>query len=154
MELAQKVASDLNDPFNVSYLSQKNILDELTTLTDNLNALSITGDRRLVIVSDASERLVNILEGVMANANPSTLLILRAGDLKTRNKLRILAEKSDAMASVACYADDPKDIRKLIDAIFEERNITCNYEVRNCIENSLGNDRAISRSEIEKLAIL
>ena len=153
MELAQKVASDLNDPFNVSYLSQKNILDELTTLTDNLNALSITGDRRLVIVSDASERLVNILEGVMANANPSTLLILRAGDLKTRNKLRILAEKSDAMASVACYADDPKDIRKLIDAIFEERNITCNYEVRNCIENSLGNDRAISRSEIEKLAI-
>ena len=153
MALAKQIASDLNDPFNVSRLSQKDILDDVTVLTDTLKTLSITGDRRLVIVADASERLSHTLEVALKESNHDTLLILRAGDLKPRNKLRLFFEKSESVAALACYADDLRGVGQLIHAIFDERNISCNPTVRNFIENSLGNDRAVSRSELEKLSL-
>ena len=153
MDLAKQIISDLNDPFNVSRLSQKDILDDVTVLTDTLNTLSITGDRRLVIIADASERLSNTIEAALNDANHDTLLILRAGDLKPRNKLRRFFEKSDSVAALACYADDLRGLGQLIRTIFNERNISCDPTVLNFIENSLGNDRAISRSELEKLSL-
>ena len=153
MDLAKQITSDLNDPFMVSRLSQKDILDDVTVLTDTLNTLSITGDRRLVIIADASERLSNTIEAALTDANRNTLLILRAGDLKPRNKLRLFFEKSDSVAALACYADDLRGLGQLIRTIFNERNISCDPTVLNFIENSLGNDRAISRSELEKLAL-
>ena len=153
MDLAKQITSDLNDPFNVSRLSQKDILDDVTVLTDTLNTLSITGDRRLVIIADASERLSNTIEAALNDANRDTLLILRAGDLKPRNKLRLFFEKSVSVAALACYADDLRGLGHLIRTIFNERNISCDPTVLNFIENSLGNDRAISRSELEKLSL-
>ena len=153
MDLAKQITSDLNDPFNVSRLSQKDILDDVTVLTDTLNTLSITGDRRLVIIADASERLSNTIEAALDDASRDTLLILRAGDLKPRNKLRLFFEKSDSVAALACYADDSRGLGHLIRTIFNERNISCDPIVLNFIENSLGNDRAISRSELEKLSL-
>ena len=153
MDLAKQITSDLNDPFNVSRLSQKDILDDVTVLTNTLNTLSITGDRRLVIIADASERLSNTIEAALNDANRDTLLILRAGDLKPRNKLRIFFEKSDSVAALACYADDCRGLGHLIRTIFNERNISCDPTVLDFIENNLGNDRAISRSELEKLSL-
>ena len=153
MDLARQIAPDLNDPFNVSRLSQKDILDDVTVLTDTLKTLSITGDRRLVIVADASERLSNTLKVALDDANQDTLLILRAGDLKPRNKLRLFCEKSEYVAALPCYADDLRGLGQLIHTIFDERNISCDSTVLNFIENSLGNDRAVSRSELEKLSL-
>jgi len=151
--LAKQISPDLNDPFNVSRLSQKDILDDATVLTDTLKSLSITGDRRLIIVSDASEKLSNTLEIALKDASRDTLLILRAGDLKPRNKLRLFFEKSNSIAALACYADNIHGLRQLIKTIFDARNISCDPPVLNFIESSLGNDRAISRSELEKLSL-
>ena len=57
--LSKNIVDDLNDPFNVSTLLGGTILEEPALLLDNLNALSVTGDKRLVIVSDASDRIAN-----------------------------------------------------------------------------------------------
>ena len=56
------------------------------------------------------------------------------------------------MASVACYADDPKDIRKLITQYLKKEILLAimKYVI---VSKTVQNDRAISRSEIEKLAI-
>ena len=122
--LAKQISPDLNDPFNVSRLSQKDILDDATVLTDTLKSLSITGDRRLIIVSDASEKLSNTLEIALKDASRDTLLILRAGDLKPRNKLRLFFEKSNSIAALACYADNIHGLRQLIKTIFDQTFVT------------------------------
>jgi len=151
--LATKAVPDLNDPFNVSALSHDAILNDPALLSDNLNALSMTGDKRLVLVSDASDRMAGIVESALSQGNAAALLILQAGDLKPRSKLRSLAESSSAMAALACYSDDGRSLARLIDEVFSADKIECNHEARSYLEQNLGNDRGISRSELEKLAI-
>ena len=151
--LAKKVASDLNDPFNVSSLSQSDILDDPALLADNLNALSMTGERRLVMISDASERLAVILEEALREPNLQTLAILQSGDLKPRNKLRAFAEGAETVAALPCYADDSRSLGRLIDEVFGAHKVVCDPAAQNFLEQNLGSDRGISRSELEKLAL-
>ena len=151
--LAAKIVSDLKDPFNVSTLSSDTILDDPAVLSDSLNTLSMNGDKRLVLVSNASDRIVGIVESALSSGNAATLLILEAGDLKPRSKLRSFAESSDSMAALACYSDDVRSIARLIDEVFAFDKIECDSEARSYLEQNLGNDRGISRSELEKLAI-
>lgn len=151
--LAKLVVADLNDPFNVSNLSQGDILNDPAVLSDNLNALSMTGDRRLVMVTDASERLAGILESALEASNPDAVLIMQAGDLKPRNKLRALAETSKTAAALPCYADDARCLDRLIDEVFAAHGVSYDSNARNFLEQNLGSDRGISRSELEKLAL-
>ena len=151
--LAKNIVSDLNDPFNVSTLSGSTILEDPAMLSDHLNALSMTSDKRLVLVSDASDRIADIVESSLSLGNLAAFLILKAGDLKPRSKLRSLAETSNSIAALACYSDDNQSIARLIDDIFSFDKIGCDLEARSYLEQNLGNDRGISRSELKKLAI-
>ena len=151
--LSKNIVDDLNDPFNVSTLLGGTILEEPALLLDNLNALSVTGDKRLVIVSDASDRIANIVKSSLSPGNLAAFLILKAGDLKPRSKLRSLAESSNSIAALACYSDDNQSIARLIDDVFSFDKIECDREARSYLEQNLGNDREISRSELKKLAI-
>ena len=141
--LAKNIVSDLNDPFNVSTLSGSTILEDPAMLSDHLNALSMTSDKRLVLVSDASDRIADIVESSLSLGNLAAFLILKAGDLKPRSKLRSLAETSNSIAALACYSDDNQSIARLIDDIFSFDKIGCDREARSYLEQNLGNDRGI-----------
>jgi DNA polymerase-3 subunit delta len=151
--LAKKAVDDPNDPFNVSLLSQDAILDDPAILADDLGAMSLGGGRRLVIVSDASERLTKAVENALETASLSSLLILKAGDLNPRNALRRLAEGAEMMAAVPCYLDDDRSLGRVIDDALREAQIQCDPDARRYLEQSLGNDRAVTKSELEKLVL-
>lgn len=151
--LAKKVAPDLTDPFSVSHLSQDAILEDPALLGDHLSSLSMTGDRRLVMVSNATDRLSNAVGNALSLDNVAALLILEAGDLGPRSKLRSLAESSDSIAAIPCYTDSDRDIGRLISEVFGANKIECDRAGQAYLEQSIGNDRGISRSELEKLVI-
>src|SRR5262249_49381263 len=80
-------------------------------------------------------------------------LIVEAGSLRPDEALRRLFEKSPNAAAVACYADEARDLEAVITQSLAATGARITPEARRLLIARLGADRALSRSEIEKLAI-
>lgn len=101
LSLARSVEGALNDPFRSAEL----INPTSDILLSEAFAASLTGERRVVRVREAHETLLKAVEA-LEKTPPEALVILEAGDLTPKSKIRALAEKSAKMACIACYAID------------------------------------------------
>lgn len=109
LTLARSVEGALNDPFRSAELinpTSDNLLSEAFSA-------SLTGERRVVRVREAHETLAKAIE-TLEKAPPEALVIIEAGDLTPKSKLRSLAEKSPKMASIACYAIDQTKLPQIL----------------------------------------
>ena len=150
---ARSAVDDLKDPFLVSELTEGELLADRARLADEAAALTLTGGRRVIRIRDATDAAVTLFEAHLTHSVGDALTVLRAGDLSPRSKLRRLFEKSSNAAAVACYADDVRALDRIIRDTFSARGISVAPEAISYLVTRLGADRAVSRTELEKLAI-
>lgn len=81
------------------------------------------------------------------------MLIVEGGNLKPDDALRALFEKSAVAAAIACYADAAQDLEGLIREVLKDTGLGIAPDAREALVDRLGADRALSRGEIEKLAL-
>lgn len=108
------------------------------------------------IVRAAAGRRINAaaLKPLLADdALLEGMLIVEGGNLKPDDALRALFEKSAAAAAIACYTDAAQDLEGLIREVLSEARLGIAPDAREALVNRLGADRALSRGEIEKLAL-
>jgi len=80
-------------------------------------------------------------------------LVIQARDVNTRHALVKFCDQHPTCASVGCYQDDNRSLSDLAQDIFRRDNIKVSREALSLLVSRLGNDRAVSRQEIEKLAL-
>jgi len=80
-------------------------------------------------------------------------LIVEAGNLRPDDALRTLFEKSPAAAAVACFPDEARDLEAVIREVFAAAKVQITPEAKRLLLLRLGADRALSRAEIDKLAL-
>ena len=119
LALARAVPGALNDPFRFAELSNPSA----DALLAEACAAALTGGKRVVRVRSAAESLIKALEK-LTEAPPDALVILEAGELTAKSKLRALAEKTPAIASIACYAIDQARLPQVISARLRARGVT------------------------------
>lgn len=151
--LAKRVVPDLSDPFAVTELLMKDLKDDPARLVDEVAAMSLTGGARVIRVRDGVDGLAGAAEDAIAAARSDAVLVVEAGDLPTRSKLRKLFESDDGAAAIGCYADDASSLGELVRSIFSERGIEASPDAVAYLTDHLGSDRAVSRQELEKLAL-
>lgn len=156
-KLATQVVEDLNDPFNMVKPSAQAIADDPALLCDELNAMSMMGGRRVIWLDLCNERTSTTLNDAVKNAVESqqgdNLLIVSADNLKADNAIRKFFEKSKVAAAMARYPDEGRDIGTLITEVMNAHSLQIDNDARGFLCSVLGNDRAISRGEVEKLAL-
>lgn len=81
------------------------------------------------------------------------VLIVEAGNLRPDEALRKLFEKSQVAAAVACFSDGARDLEGLIGEVLGGAQLSISPAVRDVLVSRLGADRALSRGELEKLAL-
>lgn len=152
-KLGTSVVKDLSDPFLVCELTGAEIAADPARLGDEVSAISMMGGRRLIRVRDASDNIAAIVKTVIENTPGDALTVLQAGQLSPRSTLRKLAEKSDAAAAIACYADDVGSLDGVIRETLAENDVRITPEAAGWLVGQLGSDRGVSRSEVEKLSV-
>ncbi len=95
----------------------------------------------------------NALQSLIVNDGLAATLIVEAGNLRPNNSLRALFEKSAKAAAVACYPDEVHDLEALIRTTLKSHGLEIGPEARELLLARVGADRALSRGEIEKLAL-
>jgi DNA polymerase-3 subunit delta len=92
---------------------------------------------------------------MLAAAPPAKdcMVVITAGDLSRSAPLRALCEKAKEIVAIPCYADNERDIARLIDDEMRAAGLTITSEAREMLVSLVGGDRLGSRSEIRKLAL-
>ena len=109
--------------------------------------------RRIVRAIAGRRITAQRIEPLLASGPLEGLLIVEAGNLKTDDRLRRLFETSSGCYAVACYPDNAEDLEDLIDEVLTSYKIGIEPDARAMLQSRLGADRALSRAEIEKLAL-
>lgn len=151
--LCRCIVEDPADPFRVADFNAQALRDDPARLADEAAALALTGGRRVVRVRDAGDATTATVKELLEAGQGDALVILTAGDLGPRSSLRRLFESASSAAAIACYADDAGGLRTLIAEIMGAEKITVDPDALDYLAQTLGADRALSRRELEKLAL-
>ncbi len=152
-KIASSVVEDLADPFRVTELTAAALRDDPARLSDEARALSLTGGRRVVRLRDAGDAAAAALDDVLSSASADDILVVvEAGDLGPRSKLRKLFEGATGAAALACYADDARTLGTVIRETLGQAGLGATPDAIAYLSDHLGSDRMLSRMELEKLA--
>jgi DNA polymerase-3 subunit delta len=113
---------------------------------------SLFGDRRVVRVRDARKSLATPLAELAADP-AGAIVVLEAGNLAPRDPLRALVEASRHGRALPCYPDSDDTILRLIAQSFADAGIRADPDVAPTLRDQLGNDREVTRREIDKLVL-
>ena len=113
---------------------------------------SLFGEKRVVRVRGAGKSVTVPLAELAADPS-GAIIVLEAGNLAPRDALRALVEGSRNGRALPCYADSDETILKLINESFTEAGVRLEPDVATTLRDQLGNDREVTRREIEKLVL-
>ena len=151
--LVRGVAGDLGDPFRVAELSPDEVAKAPDRLFDEAAAIAMTGGRRAIRLRGPGDGLGGLLSDFLDDPPGDSLLVLEAGDLPPRSRLRKLFETADRGAALPCYRDEVRDLEALIEDMAGGAGYRISREAKAHLAANLGGDRLLTRREMEKLLL-
>jgi DNA polymerase-3 subunit delta len=151
--LTRAVAGSVDDPFRVAEIPADALRDDPARLGDEAAALSFGGGRRVVRVRDAGDTIAELFEKFVEDPVGDALVLVAAGDLNARSKLRLVFEKADKAAALPCYADSADMIETVVRDTLKKAGLQITPDALAWLTDHLGGDRELSRRELEKLIL-
>jgi DNA polymerase-3 subunit delta len=151
--LTKSVAGSVDDPFRVIEIPGDALRDDPARLRDEASALSFGGGRRVVRVRDAGDTLAALFESFDEDAVGDALVVVTAGDLNPRSKLRAAFEGGERLAALPCYADSADVVESVAKEMLRTAGLQIAPEALSWLVDHLGGDRELSRRELEKLIL-
>lgn len=152
--LAKTVVENLNDPFRVVEFFGSVLKDDPARLGDEATAIAFGGGRRVVRVRQATDTAEAACKTLLdLRTDFDSLVIVEAGELTPRSKLRKLFEAAKNAAAMPCYADDARTLPDVIRQTLGEHGLSADRDALALLMQSLGADRSMTRGELAKLAL-
>jgi DNA polymerase-3 subunit delta len=127
-------------------------INDASRLLEEAAAASLMGGRRVVRLRDAGESAVKPVEALLKIATDA-LVILEAGELTPKSKLRALAEKSPAMASIACYAVDAARLPRVVAERLRAEGVAIDEQAAAWVGNNIAGEEGVIRQTVELLVL-
>src|SRR6185312_4801251 len=106
------------------------------------------------VAGDASDANAGgAVEDFLGHPMGDALVVVEAGDLASRSSLRKLAEESPIALAIGCYHDSGDAIEEVVRTTLGRHALTVSGDAMAYLEDRLGNDRMVSRGELDKLAL-
>jgi DNA polymerase-3 subunit delta len=151
---ARAVTGDSDDPFGRLRLEASAIADDPARLADEAHAVPLFGGRRVITVRvSGNVRIESAIAAILDDPPVDSWIVIAAGDLKKTSPLRKLAEGSRGAAAIACYADEGRDLDRLIDEEMKANGLRIGSDARALLRSLIGGDRLASRGEVQKLCL-
>ena len=146
------LVDDPNDPFRVIPLLSDFISKNPFHLSDTLRSESLLGGLKVVWIKEGSDAITDSVNYIL-NDSLDNIVVIEAGELGPRSKLRKECEAANTAASIACYLDDTAKLSFLAKRQLDESGLSITQNALVYLVSLLGSDRERSRNEIEKLAL-
>ena len=154
-ETAQRLIRQLSgdDPdTSVVTLDGSEVDADPSILAVEARTISLFGGKRIVRVRGATKSLVLTLTELRDDP-AGAAIVLEAGNLTPKDALRALVETAKLGRALPCYPDSEETLQALIRDAFNQQGIRVDADVVTTLREILGNDREITRRELEKLTL-
>ena len=132
---------------------ENQIKDQTESFYENLLSGSLFESTKIILINRASDKIYNIVLDLIERNITSAKIIINAGVLETRSKLRSLFEKNKDLICIPTYPDNNDTLARLAANIFRKENITISQQNINLIVEKCNGDRKNLKIEIEKIKI-
>ena len=144
---------------NISKDYKPNILkyeeDELIKNSDiffsEVNNISLFDNKKIIIINRVSDKLLSLIESVLEKKFDDLKIIINAGILDRKSKLRAKFEKSKNLICIPFYADDNSTLGRIANNFFRDKKIPISQESINLIVERCRGDRENINNELSKI---
>jgi len=157
LTLYKAITPDLNDPFNVTFLTEADIDGDAVRLEEALTALSMIGGRRLVRIrlSDGKASVDKAIAAALTvhaegGYNPDAMLVIEAGALGRESALRKAAEKSPGALGADKVGLTSDALDRFVARLPRERGLMRQEIERLVLYIGPGSGRTIDTPELEE----
>ena len=130
---------------------EKQIKDEIETFYENILSGSLFEDRKIIIINRATDKIYEIIQDLIDRDIHNIKIIINAGILETRSKIRSLFEKQKNLICIPTYQDNNDTLSKLAAIFFKDEKISISQQNINLIIEKCNGDRGFLRNELNKI---
>ena len=136
---------------NIYSYDESEILSNQETFFNNILSKSFFEDEKLIIVSRVTEKIKDISEEILEKKIDDLVVILIAGSLEKKSKLRSLFEKDKSAVCVPFYEDNNQTLSAIINKFFRDNKLSISQESINLISQRCRGDRKNLTNELDKI---
>ena len=130
---------------------EKRVRDEIESFYENILSGSLFEDNKIIIINRASDKIFDIFQDLTNREIANIKIIINAGILETRSKLRSLFEKNKDLICIPTYPDNNETLSKLSASFFKKENLPISHQNINIIVEKCNGDRNNLNNELEKI---
>lgn len=152
--LVKTMLAGNSDPFAYLTIDSDDIANNPARLADEAGTIALFGGIKIIRVRLTGNRIITKPIKFFTDTPPQDArIIIEGGDLKKTNPIRLLIEKSKTAMAIPCYLDDERSLRRLMEEELRSHNIRLSRESEILLLSLLGENRKISRNELQKLCL-
>ena len=130
---------------------EKQIKDEIEPFYENILSDSLFESNKVIIINRASDKICEIIKDLIDRNITNIKIIINAGILDTKSKLRSIFEKRKDLICIPTYPDNNETLSKLTYNFFKKENISISQENINMIVEKCNGDRSNLKNELNKV---
>ena len=136
---------------NTYKYSEKDIIENKQIFFENIYSKSFFENEKLIIISDVSDKILNLMKEIIASNINDVVIILIAKRLDKKSKIRDYFEKEKIALIVPFYEDTPQTLLSIAKKILLENKINLSFENINLIIERSQGDRINLKNELQKI---
>ena len=136
---------------NTYKYTEKDIIENKQVFFENIYSKSFFENEKLILISDVSDKILNLIEEIITSDINDVVIILIAKRLDKKSKLRNYFEKEKMTLIVPFYEDTPQTLLSIAKKILFENKINLSSENINLIIERSQGDRINLKNELQKI---
>jgi len=136
---------------NIYLYEENEIIQNEENFFNNILSKSFFEKKKLILITRATDKIKNIIEVILEKKINDLVLVLNAGILEKKSKLRSLFEKDKNTVCVPFYEDNNQTLSTIISKFFRENKVPTSQQSINLIVQRCRGDRQNLQNELEKI---
>ena len=149
-----QILADYFKPFykNKTYnYDEKEILENKNNFFNSILTKSFFEENKLIVIARSTDKIKDTIQEVILKDIINIKIILLAGILEKKSKLRNFFEKEKNTVCIPFYSDSRQTLDKISINFFKEKKIPISQEVINLLIERCRGDRENLKNELQKI---
>ena len=138
---------------NIERFDESEILNNFESFISNQINKSFFNESKLILISRVSEKIIKLIDELLDRKIIDITVVLNAGSLDKKSKLRSLFEKDKNLICMPFYKDDNRTLLQLANNFFKKNKISISQEIINLIVERSSGDRINLNNELDKISL-
>jgi DNA polymerase-3 subunit delta len=136
---------------NINFYFESEILNDIQSFFESLITKSFFDNGKTIVIKKVSDKIKELINDIIEKKLNDIKIILIAGELTKKSKIRNLFEKDKELVCAAFYPDNYQSLNYIVNNFFKEKQIPISREIINLLIERSNGSRLHLKNELLKI---